>query len=143
MLRIISNYNYARYSPHYIAVPSDTIDLLAVGVKYWNKQGGKCLCEEQDKEQLFSFLGILGSEWRKSCAGHLDPSLFQYFTPTASMSNPSTSSFREHGRNKNSKITSHAPAILVSTKKRGNYSTGFYRIAEDWCALISPGGFRL
>ena len=35
--------------------------ILAVGVKYWNKQGGKCLCEEQDKEQLFSFLGILGS----------------------------------------------------------------------------------
>ena len=59
--------------------------VLAVGAKYWNKQGGKCLCEEQDKERLFSFLGILGSEWRKSCAGHLDPSLFQYFTPTASM----------------------------------------------------------
>jgi len=36
--------------------------ILAVGVKYWNKQGGKCLCEEQDKERLFSFLGILGSE---------------------------------------------------------------------------------
>ena len=36
--------------------------VLAVGVKYWNKQGGKCLCEEQDKERLFSFLGILGSE---------------------------------------------------------------------------------
>ena len=36
-------------------------DILAVGVKYWNEQGGKCLCEEQDKEQLFSFLGILGS----------------------------------------------------------------------------------
>ena len=37
------------------------VTLLAVGVKYWNKQGGKCLCEEQDKERLFSFLGILGS----------------------------------------------------------------------------------
>ena len=36
--------------------------VLAAGVKYWNKQGGKCLCEEQDKEQLFSFFGILGSE---------------------------------------------------------------------------------
>jgi len=39
-----------------------SILVLAVGVKYWNKQGGKCLCEEQDKERLFSFLGILGSE---------------------------------------------------------------------------------
>ena len=57
--------------------------MLAVGAKYWSKQGSKCLCEEQKKERLFS-LGILGSESRKFCIGHLDPSLFQYFTPTAS-----------------------------------------------------------
>ena len=41
---------------------NDVPVLLAVGVKYWNKQGDKCQCEEQDKERLFSFLGILGSE---------------------------------------------------------------------------------
>ena len=31
-------------------------------VKYWSKQGGKCLCEEAKKGWLSSFLGILGSE---------------------------------------------------------------------------------
>ena len=45
----------------YISVCPQVRYVLAVGVKYWNKQGGKCLCEEQDREQLFSFLGILGS----------------------------------------------------------------------------------
>ena len=39
-----------------------SVHVLAVGVKYWNKQGGKCPREEQDKERLFSILGILGSE---------------------------------------------------------------------------------
>ena len=48
------------FHPHLISKREECV--LAVGVKYWNKQGGKCLCEEQDKERLFSFFGILGSE---------------------------------------------------------------------------------
>jgi len=38
-------------------IKRDVWDVLAVGVKYWNKQGGQCLCEEQKKERLVSFLG--------------------------------------------------------------------------------------
>jgi len=49
--------------------------VLGAGVKYWNKHGGKCLCEERGKERLFSFLGILGSEWRKFRIGPLDLTL--------------------------------------------------------------------
>jgi len=33
--------------------------LLRVGVKYWNKQWGKYLCEKQKKEPLSSFLGMI------------------------------------------------------------------------------------
>ena len=57
-----------------LCLTTDTcVMVLAVGVKYWNKQGGKCLCEEQDKERLFSFLGILGSEWRSLALAILTP----------------------------------------------------------------------
>ena len=50
--------------PPYVPVLGNPVfhRILAVGVKYWNKQGGKCLCEEQDKERLFSCLGIFGPE---------------------------------------------------------------------------------
>ena len=49
-----------------IAKTWSTLSLCLVLVRQMSVRGSK-------KEQLFSFLGILRSEWRKSCAGHLDP----------------------------------------------------------------------
>ena len=52
--------------------------------KVLEQTGGANVCARNKKERLFSFLGILGSEWRKIRIDHPDPSLFQYFTLTAS-----------------------------------------------------------